>query len=264
MELTERQARELDYHREHFQNSELLKKPFSYAVLDRPERRWWNAYWAMYAYLKQADLRGKRVLVVGCGAGEDALRIAKLGANVCAFDLSPEAIAVCGALAEREGLSIDFDIMPAELLGYKSRSFDAIVARDILHHVDIRRTLPELVRVSKPGALWVINEIYSHSFTDRIRNSSPVKRFLYPAMQKFVYASDKPYITEDERKLTELDMAAITRPLDVHMRRYYNFIVTRLIPDKWDWAAKADRLLLKALPGSLLAGRVLLAGRCSG
>jgi 2-polyprenyl-3-methyl-5-hydroxy-6-metoxy-1,4-benzoquinol methylase len=33
-------------------------------------------------HLKKCDLRGKDVLVVGCGFGDDALRIAKLGANV--------------------------------------------------------------------------------------------------------------------------------------------------------------------------------------
>lgn len=44
------------------------------------------------------DLRGKRALVVGCGLGEDAEELARAGASVCAFDLSPTAIEWCRRL----------------------------------------------------------------------------------------------------------------------------------------------------------------------
>ena len=50
--------------------------------------------------------REKNVLVVGCGFGDDALYLAKLGANVCAFDLSPDSLSIARALAEREGLMV--------------------------------------------------------------------------------------------------------------------------------------------------------------
>ena len=261
--LTGRQSRELEYHRDHFGNSELLKGAFSFDVLDRPERRWWNAYWAMYGALKNSDLAGKRVLVVGCGAGDDALRIAKLGAHVSAFDLSPEAIALASALAKREGLQIDFQVMTAERLRYAAGTFDAVVARDIMHHVDIAETMAELRTVAKPGAVFVVNEIYSHSITELIRRSWLVERVLYPAMRKLIYGPGKPYITADERKLTERDMQLITGPLSVGSTRYFNFLVTRVIPDRWDFTAKLDRIAMKAMGrvGKLFAGRVLLTGR---
>lgn len=264
MELTERQRNELEYHREHARaNAAILKKPFSWDVLDHPTRRWWNAYWWMYAYLSGLNLKGKRVLVVGCGFGDDALRLAKLGADVYAFDLSPDALSIARALAAREGLGISFEEMPAEALTYESDFFDVVIARDILHHVDIPHALNEILRVSKPGALFVANEIYSHSLTDRIRHSALVEKILYPRMQRLIYGTDKPYITVDERKLTELDIQMVSKPLQpLEFKTYFNFLVTRIVPDRYPILSKIDRVLLIILTpiAHLLAGRVILSG----
>ena len=266
-ELTDRQQREIDYHREHAkEHQRIIASPFSWDVLQHPGRRWWNAYWQMYAYLISYDLKGKRVLVVGCGFGDDALRLAKLGADVYAFDLSPDSLQIARDLAAREGLQIAFDEMPAERMQYQDSTFDFIVARDILHHVDITPTMHEIVRVAKPDALFIINEIYSHSITDKIRHSSLVERILYPRMRRIIYGSEKPYITQDERKLSEHDLEKVTTLLQpLQLEEYFNFLVTRILPDRYEFLAKADRLLLRLLRpmASLLAGRVLLAARLS-
>lgn len=267
VELTKRQKNELEYHREHArENAAILNKPFSWDVLDHPSQRWWNAYWQMYAYLSGLNLKGKRVLVVGCGFGDDALRLAKLGADVYAFDLSPDSLSIAKALADREGLAISFEEMPAEALRYETDFFDFIIARDILHHVDIPRAMSEIRRVSKPGALFIVNEIYSHSLSDRIRHSVLVEKILYPRLQRFIYGEGKPYITEDERKLTELDIRAITKQLQtLEFKKYFNFLVTRIVPDRYETLSKVDRVLLIMLKplGHLLAGRILFSGHIS-
>ena len=264
-ELTDRQQRELDYHREHAKlYQSLLSSPFSWDVLQHPDRRWWNAYWGMFEYLVNCDLRSKRVLVVGCGFGEDALRLAKLGATVSAFDLSPDSLQIAKALAMRERLVIAFDEMPAEKMSYPDNSFDYILARDILHHVDIPNTMNEIVRVAKPEAIFIVNEIYSHSFTDKIRHSSLVEKALYPKMRRLIYGPTKPYITEDERKLSESDVKQIMIRLQPRLfTKYFNFIVTRVIPERFKALAQLDRVILRILHpiGYLLAGRVLFCAR---
>jgi 2-polyprenyl-3-methyl-5-hydroxy-6-metoxy-1,4-benzoquinol methylase len=261
---TDRQRREIEYHRSHAkQHESILTRPFSYAVLDQPPTRWWIAYWEMYRRLIKYDLRDKRVLVVGCGFGEDALRLAKLGARVFAFDLSPEALRLARALAQREQLDVTLDEMPAEKLTYEDDFFDVVIARDILHHVDIPEAKKELTRVSKPGALWVINEIYSHSFTELIRRNWVVERVLYPRMQRFVYGSGTPYITVDERKLSERDVTELRTVLSRQQTtEYFNFLVTRIIPERWSAMAIVDRMLLMCLKpiSRVLGGRVLLIG----
>lgn len=264
-ELTERQKRELDYHRERAkEHTRILAAPFGWDVLRNPGRRWWNAYWQMYAYLLACDLKDKRVLVVGCGFGDDALRISKLGASVSAFDLSPDSLQIAKDLAIREGLTIDFQEMPAERMRYADSMFDYVIARDILHHVDIPLTMKEIQRVAKPDALFVVNEIYSHSITDRIRHSSLIEKIIYPRMRKFIYGTEKPYITEDERKLNEFDLKEINKVLGKpEILRHFNFIATRLIPDRLEFMSKLDQLLLRVLRpmGFVLAGRVLFSAR---
>lgn len=264
-ELTERQQREIDYHRKHAEeHRRILSTPFNWSVLQDPQLRWWNAYWQMYAYLQTCDLKRKNVLVVGCGFGDDALLLSKLGANVSAFDLSPDSLQIAKELATREGLDIDFREMPAERMRYPDSVFDYIVARDILHHVDILSTIKEIVRVAKPNALFIVNEIYSHSLTERIRRSTFVDKIIYPRMCRFIYGPGKPYITEDERKLSEQDLKQIMTSLSKPtLFRHFNFIVTRLVPDRYTSFAKLDQLLLRALRpmGLLLAGRVLFGAR---
>jgi 2-polyprenyl-3-methyl-5-hydroxy-6-metoxy-1,4-benzoquinol methylase len=46
-------------------------------------------------WLGGVRLDGRRVLVVGCGVGDDAEELARLGAEVTAFDFAPTAIALC-------------------------------------------------------------------------------------------------------------------------------------------------------------------------
>lgn len=265
--MTERQQREFDYHREHAkENRKVLDVPFSWDVIQNPGLRWWNAYWCMYAYLNKCDLRGKRVLVVGCGFGDDALRLAKLGADVSAFDLSPDSLQIARELAAREGLSIAFDEMPAENMRYADSTFDYILARDILHHVDITPTMREIIRVAKPNATFVMNEIYSHSLTDKIRHAPVVEKKIYPQMQRLIYGPGKPYITEDERKLTERDLKEILAPLhSIQFEQHFNFLVTRVIPERIKFMCKVDRILMRILKpmGRLLAGRVLVSALVS-
>jgi len=96
-----------------------------------------------------------------------------------------------------------------------------------------------------------------------VRHSRLVEKMLYPRMQRHIYGPDAPYITEDERKLSEADVRAIKAPLsDVRFVEYFNFLVTRVVPDRYDTLAKADRLMLMALKpvAGLLAGRILFAG----
>ena len=137
-DYTARQLRELEYHSDRAKEyRHLADQPTGYEVALSDVRRWWNPYWALYSYLRGLDLQGKSVLVIGCGFGEDALRVAKLGADVHAFDLSPESIEIAQERARRDSLAIDFRVAPAEKLPYEDGLFDVVLAHDVLHHCDV-------------------------------------------------------------------------------------------------------------------------------
>jgi ubiquinone/menaquinone biosynthesis C-methylase UbiE len=262
-ELTDRQRRELEYHRGHAAAVAPTATSIKYDVIANPHRKWWNAYWDIWTAIMRLSVKGKRVLVVGCGGGEDAFLFAKLGAEVSAFDLSPDMLNLGIARATKDGLNIDFRQMAAEKMAYPDNMFDIVFARDILHHVDIPATMKEIVRVAKPGAVFAVDEIYSHSVTDLIRNSWLVRRVLYPRLQGFIYKDRHIYITEDERKMSERDIAEVMRHVsDLVYHKYFNFLVTRIVHDNHRSLNKADRLLLMALGplGYFCAGRNAFIG----
>lgn len=263
-ELTDRQRRELEYHRGYAESKkQILSEKFDFDVVESSKRRWWNQYWAMFTYLLGKDLKDKKVLVIGCGFGEDAINLAKAGANVSAFDLSPESIDIASAVAEKEGLEIDFKVMPAEKLTYLDNQFDIVIARDILHHVEIDETISEVIRVSKPDGILFFNEVYSHSIFKKIRYSYIVDKIIYPRMVSFIYKTDDPYITEDEDRLTEIEVNQISERLgSIEKRTYFNVLVTRVLPEKFVLISMIDQLVLQLLKpiGSLLGSRVIMAG----
>jgi SAM-dependent methyltransferase len=103
--------------------------------------------------LLPADLSGLRVLEYGCGNGWITLQLARRGAQVSAFDISPEAVAQTRTALGRAGLldRCKVDVMPGEQLAYADASVDIAVGFAILHHLDMDRALAELHRVLAPG-----------------------------------------------------------------------------------------------------------------
>jgi ubiquinone/menaquinone biosynthesis C-methylase UbiE len=266
--LTARQQSEIDYHRDHAQRrADLARQPVSLDVVTNRRRRWWNAYWCVYDEILAVDVKGKRVLVPGAGFGEDAIRLAALGAEVYAFDISPEIIRIararaqfCAPLAGR----VVFDVMPAESLSYPDDFFDAVLFIDILHHVDIPAALREVRRVMKPGGLIFGDELYTHSLLERVRRTRIVTNWLYGRMQRWIYGTETPYITPEEHKIDEREFAEIRRIADRSRLRIrcFDFMIGRLFPSRMKAVAQIDRLILSGLGslGLLLAGRVVFAG----
>jgi ubiquinone/menaquinone biosynthesis C-methylase UbiE len=256
-ELTARQLREIEYHAHHA--ALLRNKTVSYEVLSRRKIKWWNHYWVSHSALLAEDIAGKRLLVPGCGEGSDAIIAAKLGAVVTAFDISPDMLAVARKRVLEAGVEVELLPMAAEDLSCPNNTFDVIYVRDVLHHCDIVRSIRELLRVARPGALVVIDELYTHSLLQQLRNSG-FGRWLYPMVRPIIYDNEPAYITQDERKLNEGDLDCILEVLCGVRCQFFNAVVYRLLP-AWDVAEIADRVLMHALPGRLVAGRFVLSGR---
>jgi len=99
------------------------------------------------------DVSGKRILDCGCGTGVTAVWLAKAGAEVCAFDVSAEQVAVTLRRAEANGVSdrVTAAKMPFESLDLPADHFDIAFGNMVLHHVDADSAGRELARVLKPG-----------------------------------------------------------------------------------------------------------------
>jgi SAM-dependent methyltransferase len=263
--IAQRQQRERAYHRAFAeQHRDKAEQPVLLDVIAPGPRRPWNGYWTAYDLLMAQKPAGKRVLVPGCGFGEDAIRLAALGAEVHASDLSPELLEIARRRAARMGLpEIRFDAMPAEALSYPDDFFDLVYFNDILHHSDILAAAAEAQRVLKPGGTVVANELYTHSALQRVRNSRLIAGFLHRRLAPFIYGTATPYITADERKIDERELALLEAILQPGVRRcFFLLLGGRLLPAHWRGVARFDHAMLSALgrAGRFLAGRVVIAG----
>ncbi len=132
---------------------------FARTQLDRPgeQRTESREAFAVKTGLKPEDLRGKRVLDVGCGMGRFADVAASWGAEVLGVDLSA---AVDAANANLGGLPntafVQADVFDLPL---REGSFDLIYSLGVLHHTpDTHAAFAQLPRLLKPGgqiAIWV-------------------------------------------------------------------------------------------------------------
>lgn len=99
------------------------------------------------------DLHDKEVLELGCGSGKTAALLAKAGARVTAFDISPVSVRVAGIRAGLNGLAdrTAFVVAVGERLPFADNSFDVLYGRAVLHHLDVKQGASEARRVLKPG-----------------------------------------------------------------------------------------------------------------
>ena len=262
--LTERQRHEQEYHRGFaLSHSECVNQDVAQNIISPGPRRWWNAFWSMYDRILAVGVAGKRVLIPGCGFGEDAIRISYLNAKVSAFDLSPEVIDIAKRRAAKLGQrDVDFRVMASESLEYPDCLFDLVLFVDILHHVDIPAAMREVRRVLKPGGMVIGDELYTYSAVQRVRDSRFIARGVYPLMRHWIYGSDTPYITEDERKINENEFQIIRDSLVNCEADYFGMLEGRLFPNSMTWAARLDRMAMRAAGriAPFLAGRVVFSG----
>ncbi len=263
-QLTERQQHEQDYHREFAaKHGARAEEPVAMDIISNGPRRWWNAFWSMYDRILAAGVAGKLVLIPGCGFGEDAIRLSFLKAQVSAFDLSPEIVDIAARRATNLGRhDIDFRVMTSEKIDYPEDYFDVVLFVDILHHVDIPATIREVQRVLKPGGMVIGDELYTHSALQRIRESKWIAQRIYPLMQRWIYRTDKPYITEDERKINEREFQIIRDCLVECNADYFGMLDGRLFPNTIKWASCLDRLVMRAAApiAPLMGSRIVFWG----
>jgi len=212
-----------------------------------------------YITQRLGDIRGKRLLDVGCGLGEASVYFALLGAEVTSSDLSQGMLDATSRLAQANGVSVTQHIASAEDMQLPADAkFDIIYAGNLLHHVDIEETITRIKLHLAAGGMFVtwdplaynpaIN-VYRSMATDvRTPDEHPLKWSDIKLFHKHFEAVEARYFW-----LTTLIIfviMALAQRRNPNKERFWKVVVQE--GRKWSWLylplERLDRLLLKVFP----------------
>lgn len=152
-------------------------------------------------FARMGDPTGMTILDCGCGAGELSLELTREAKQVAAFDLSPASVALMDHRAGQLGVPHpDGFVSIMETLPFADETFDLVIGKSILHHVDVLAAMEEVRRVLKPGGrgIFIENQV-----------TNPLLRF---ARNKLTGRFGVARLgTIDEHPLVKADYEAIAR-----------------------------------------------------
>jgi O-methyltransferase StaMB len=139
--------------------------------------------------------KGDRVLDVGCGVGQPAMRIAeRTGAHVTGVSISQGQIDRATALAAKAGLSgqVEFTHGDAMKLPFPDNSFDAAIAiESIFHMPDREQVLGEIQRVLRPGGRLTLTDFFERGPIPPAKQAA-MDRLIRDFIMTMVDAEDYP------------------------------------------------------------------------
>lgn len=200
---------------EFFDNEEYSEGPLAASTIERYTLCRKPYLPAEYPFWILGDVRGKRILEVGCGDGTNAVLLALKGATVVGVDISPRAIEIARERARLHGVAdrASFFAMPLEvyLEGERGR-FDVICGFAFLHHVIalLDDVLAQLRTVAHEGTAFVFAEpVTLWRALRRLRMALPVR----------------VHGTPDERPLEPPELAIVQHALPNAMVSYFTFLL---------------------------------------
>jgi SAM-dependent methyltransferase len=163
---------------------------------------------------------GGRALDLGCGAGRNAVPLARMGWDVVGIDLSPPMLDAAVKRSHDEGLDdrVQWVLARMDAIPERDASVDLVIAHGIWNlarsGAEFRKALAEAARVSKPGA-----GLFVFTFS---RNTFPPQTDPVPG-ESFVFTrfSGQPQcFLSDGQLVAELEAAGFSPEPAVPLTEY--------------------------------------------
>jgi SAM-dependent methyltransferase len=204
-ELTERDIAEMK--RSASQASKVTLERFNPAQVNRYLDPPANAVHPLeYAFHLLGDVRGKTVLDLGCGTGENTVPLAKRGAHVIGIDISPELIELARKRIQAAEVEANLLVRSAYDTGLGDGSVDVIFCMSVVHHLEIPRVRDEMRRVLTGGGYIILKE--------PVRFSKG-----YAALRRFFPSHED--VSDAEHPLTQAELSTLMQGFTPEGLRYF-------------------------------------------
>jgi SAM-dependent methyltransferase len=179
---------------------------------------------------QHVDLRGKRILDVGCGLGMYVSQLRQFSDQVYGVDVDHEKVAQASRWLP------NLQVSPAERLPFEDESFDVVLLNEVLEHVeDDRRAIREAYRVLAPGGHFLIyapNRLYPFETHGFFLGGKYHFRLL-PVVANWVPDSVRNYFAPHVRIYTRRGIRRLFAGLDVEFA-----VESHIFPGLDNWAER--------------------------
>ena len=116
-----------------------------------------------YYDIISANCKDKKLLEYGCGTGDNIEIFQKLNVHLTGIDISEEGINRANIKSNSKKIDADFFVMDAENTDFQDNSFDLIVGRGIIHHLNLKNIYSETARILNTNGHAVFMEPLGHN-----------------------------------------------------------------------------------------------------
>jgi SAM-dependent methyltransferase len=177
---------------------------------------------------------GLRVLDIGCGAGRNALPMARLGCEVLGLDLSWPMLEAARRLTRTEASpgTAHLALAPMDALPVRTGAFDLVVAHGIWNlaqsSAEFRRAVQEAARAARPGAPLFVFTFSRHTLPPEARPVSG-ERYVFTD-----FSGTPQLFLKREELVHEIGAAGFALdpavPVQEHNRRGPGLLATPAVP----------------------------------
>ncbi len=127
-----------------------------YAPFYDGDFKYLNGFEKDYLFTIIGDIKGKKVLDIGCGSGRLIGELRLFGAEVTACDISPEMV----KRTQQKFPNIKVVEGDIEALPFKDGQFDMVIATFVIVHLrELQKAFDEVYRVLKKGGRFALTNI---------------------------------------------------------------------------------------------------------